>query len=268
MEASRKATFVAAEKVICLVSAMMQAQVLNDDIGACDDLSVDTSSLDLPPFRNAPPKPTCDYSSVTALPCDSDFLSQYYTSQDWHAEASADTCTPCASGRFSACSDLWSGLTSQLGACFKLRRSKLRGQPTPEVTARTPSSLEANRAEGGVLFGLTSTSLFKKGSFRKGATGAGAGDAYESLSLPARLDEKGWQKGYGYSGFGYMTPSPFAVPQEGVLNAKAIEDQYVNSRHKRRPPALPQHLSFVAEFCNPFVPAAGGSPLHLYGAVA
>ncbi|CAE7328449.1 unnamed protein product [Symbiodinium microadriaticum] len=165
MEASRKSTFVAAEKVICLVSAMMQAQVLNDDTGACDNLSVDTSSLDLPP-----------------------------------------------SAMFAACSDLWSGLTSQLGACFKLRRSKLRGKAplAPGQAMRT----------------------------------------------------------YGYSGFGYMTPSPFAVPQEGVLNAKAIEDQYVNSRHKRRPPALPQHLSFVAEFCNPFVPAAGGSPLHLYGAVA
>ena len=82
MEASRKATFVAAEKVICLVSAMMQVQVLNDDIGACDNLSVDTSSLDLPPFRNAPPQPTCDYSSVTAVPCDSDVVSQYSTSQD------------------------------------------------------------------------------------------------------------------------------------------------------------------------------------------
>ena len=105
--------------------------------------------LGLAPFRNAPPKPTCDFSSVTALPCDSDFVSQYYNSQDWHAEASADTCAPCASGRFAACSDLWSGLTSQLGACFKLRRSKLRGQPTPEVTACTPSSLEANWAEGG-----------------------------------------------------------------------------------------------------------------------
>ena len=29
-----------------------------------------------------------------------------------------------------------------------------------------------------------------------------------------------------------------------------------------------QPRSFVAEFCNPFVPAAGGSPLHLYGAAA
>lgn len=102
--------------------------------------------------------------------------------------------------------------------------------------------------------------------------------------------------------------SPYAVPQEGlllfassgirgmpggtklrkavfrnsILPPKAIEDQYVNSRHKKRPNQIPQsltlapimkkkavplwiHGSYVAEFCNPFVPSAGGSPLHLYG---
>ncbi|CAE7947012.1 unnamed protein product [Symbiodinium sp. KB8] len=101
MGASRKATFVAAEKVICLATAMMQTHVLDDDIAQCDNLNVDTSSLDLPPFRNAPVQPGCDFSSVTPAPCDSGFVTQYYTSQDWHAEAPAETCTPCASGRFS-----------------------------------------------------------------------------------------------------------------------------------------------------------------------
>lgn len=101
MGASRKATFVAAEKVICLATAMMQTHVLDDDIAQCDNLNVDTSSLDLPPFRNAPVQPGCDFSSVTPAPCDSGFVTQYYTSRDWHAEAPAETCTPCASGRFS-----------------------------------------------------------------------------------------------------------------------------------------------------------------------
>jgi len=95
MEASRKATFRAAEKVICLVTAMMQTQVLDEDIGACDNLDVDTSPLDLPPFRNAPLRPTCDFSSVTPVPCGKGFVEQYYTSQDRHAEAPAETCTPC-----------------------------------------------------------------------------------------------------------------------------------------------------------------------------
>ncbi|CAJ1416719.1 unnamed protein product, partial [Effrenium voratum] len=132
------------------------------------------------------------------------------------------------------------------------------------------------------------------GKDRRKGVSEGGGDAYAEA--------------YGYGGFGYMTPSPYAVPQEGfllfassgirgmpggaklrkaifrnsVLNAKTIEDQYVNSRHKKRPPQIPQHLSlapimkkkaqplwihgsFVAEFCNPFVPAAGGSPQHLHG---
>ncbi|CAE6909963.1 unnamed protein product [Symbiodinium sp. CCMP2592] len=98
MEASRKATFRAAEKVICLVTAMMQTQVLDEDIGACDNLDVDTLPLDLPSFRNAPPQPTCDFSSVSPAPCEKSFVSLYYISQDWYAEAPAETCTPCASG--------------------------------------------------------------------------------------------------------------------------------------------------------------------------
>lgn len=102
MEASRKATFLAAEKVICLVTAMMQTQVLDNDIAECDNLNVDTSALTLPPFRQAPRLPGCDYSSVSPAPCDKDFVNRYYTSQqEWYGEAPADTCTPCASGRFS-----------------------------------------------------------------------------------------------------------------------------------------------------------------------
>ena len=68
MEASRKATFLAAEKVICLVTAMMQTQVLDNDIAECDNLNVDTSALTLPPFRQAPRLPGCDYSSVSRRP--------------------------------------------------------------------------------------------------------------------------------------------------------------------------------------------------------
>ena len=139
---------------------------------------------------------------------------------------------------------------------------------------------------------------------RKGVSEKGAGD-FESY-------------GYGYGGYSFV--SPYAVPQEGlllfassgirgmpggtklrkavfrnsILPPKAIEDQYVTSRHKKRPNKIPQsltlapimkkkawpleviewvakavplwiHGSYVAEFCNPFVPSAGGSPLHLYG---
>ena len=101
MEASRKATFLAAEKVICLVTAMMQTQVLDNDIAECDNLNVDTSALNLPRPRKPPKPPRCDLSSVSPGPCDKGFVAQYYTSQEWYAEAPADTCTPCASDMFS-----------------------------------------------------------------------------------------------------------------------------------------------------------------------
>ena len=65
MEASRKATFLAAEKVICLVTAMMQTQVLDNDIAECDNLNVDTSALNLPRPRKPPKPPRCDLSSVS-----------------------------------------------------------------------------------------------------------------------------------------------------------------------------------------------------------
>jgi hypothetical protein len=36
-----------------------------------------------------------------------------------------------------------------------------------------------------------------------------------------------------------------AIFRNTILNAKSIEDQYVNSRHKRRPPQIPQNLTLA-----------------------
>lgn len=36
-----------------------------------------------------------------------------------------------------------------------------------------------------------------------------------------------------------------ATFRNSILNAKTIEDQYVNSRHKRRAPAVPQNLTLA-----------------------
>ncbi|CAK9043903.1 Mycosubtilin synthase subunit A [Durusdinium trenchii] len=140
-----------------------------------------------------------------------------------------------------------------------------------------------------------------------GRTGGGGGFGREGGKDRRKGVSEGPTEYEAYAGFGYSFASPFAVPQEGfllfasssirsmpggtklrkaifrnsILTPKAIEDQYVSSRHKKRPVQIPQsltlapimkkkaiplwvHGSYVAEFCNPFVPAAGGSPLHLY----
>ncbi|CAE7531620.1 unnamed protein product [Symbiodinium natans] len=95
LEGSRKATFQAAEKVLCLVTEMLKPVVKEADIAKCDKLMVDTSSLTLPAFRKAPPAPICDTSAVATFPCEKGFLPLYYTGQDWYDAAPTDPCTPC-----------------------------------------------------------------------------------------------------------------------------------------------------------------------------
>jgi hypothetical protein len=137
---------------------------------------------------------------------------------------------------------------------------------------------------------------------RGGRGRRGGMDGEGARSGPTDLSSLMW-----FGGGGTPTYSRFRVPQEGFLlfasnsmrsmpgdvkvrkavfrnftmDQATIEQQYVKSRHRKRPKVVPLDLSltplmkrkaspiwlqsmFISEFCNPFVPAMGGDVLKMY----
>merc|ERR1719422_1033998 len=94
-ETSRKAEFVAAQKVICFVGVLkVKAAEKQHSLKECLKKTFSTSHLDMS-YPGLPVAAVCDVSPVANMPCDEAFITDHYEAS-WSKKAPAATCVPCA----------------------------------------------------------------------------------------------------------------------------------------------------------------------------
>ena len=92
-DSRREASFIAATKVICYIQ-LLQSNLTQAAVQACQDLVVDTSGLEVHIPQPAA-KQVCDASPVADFPCETSWVQNEYLSKSWYTEdpqIAPDTC--------------------------------------------------------------------------------------------------------------------------------------------------------------------------------